>query len=169
MREIKYKGKRIDNGEWTYGFYAATKNGTAYIINQFEEMEQTAVGVDPETVCEFTGAYDSTEWEELAELEKLNFYDKNTPDKAGKTIKYKTIEAVKHLWKGKEIYEWDIVTYPDASSLHLETYTNSGVVEYDEESMCFFFAEREAVEMKDIYIKTEVKVIGNKFDNPELL
>jgi hypothetical protein len=35
MRKYKFRGKRIDNGEWVYGYIVITDNGDAYIYNTF--------------------------------------------------------------------------------------------------------------------------------------
>lgn len=32
MREIKFRGKRIDNGEWVYGYYGTNGSGKEWII-----------------------------------------------------------------------------------------------------------------------------------------
>lgn len=73
---------------------------------------------------------------------------------------------------GVEIYEGDIVKYPDASrcgeSYDYDEYENVGIVEYDVESLSYYFSNRETVEMDDIYISSEVEVIGNIYKNSEL-
>lgn len=54
MREILFKGKRLDNGEWVQGYLFCIW-GRAYIcwgtINDVPDMKE----VDPETVCRHTG------------------------------------------------------------------------------------------------------------------
>lgn len=74
---------------------------------------------------------------------------------------------------GKKICESDIVIYPDASpcgdSGEWDCFTNTGVVDYDEETISFYFTERVSIEMDEIDINTEVEVIGNFYENPELL
>jgi uncharacterized phage protein (TIGR01671 family) len=62
MREIKFRGKRIDNGEWVYGWYyhdQRFKNGHScqdvYIIR--DELDQD-FEVDPATVGQDTGFKD---------------------------------------------------------------------------------------------------------------
>lgn len=52
MRQIKFRGKRIDNGKWVYGYYSydcKTKHTTiGYIIKKSGFWEEYIV--DPETV-----------------------------------------------------------------------------------------------------------------------
>jgi len=55
-REHKFRGKRIDNGEWVYGYYYhSTINGRDYIADYVETRSEE---VDPETVGEYTGLHD---------------------------------------------------------------------------------------------------------------
>ena len=68
MREILFKGKRIDNGEWVEGCYAEC-NGKTFIgidisigIDDIFEVFCTPLirwfEVDPKTICQFTGLTD---------------------------------------------------------------------------------------------------------------
>lgn len=66
-------------------------------------------GQNIEDIMQFTGLYDATTWEELNDEERTAFWNANKSDD-GKTIKFHTPEHVKHLWKGREIYEGDIVS-----------------------------------------------------------
>ena len=52
MREILFKAKRVDNGEWVEGDLSRldTPRKTAYFINSIE--------VIPETICQYTGLTD---------------------------------------------------------------------------------------------------------------
>lgn len=54
-----------------------------------------------------TGLTDSTKWDELSDKEKKYFYEEICNE--NKNVKYKSIEDVKHLWKGKLIFEGDII------------------------------------------------------------
>ncbi|MHB1421265.1 MAG: YopX family protein [Bacillota bacterium] len=54
--EIKFRGKTVRDGGWTYGWLVIEKNGTAWISRYWHrgEWEQ----VDPETVGQFIGLPD---------------------------------------------------------------------------------------------------------------
>lgn len=60
-REIKFKAKRRDNGEWCEGYFYE-ENGNTYIIEnrQKESMlnRNVTYEVDPSTICQFTGLKD---------------------------------------------------------------------------------------------------------------
>lgn len=57
MREIIFRGKRIDNGEWEYGHYAVLKEGHTIINSDGNGLFFFNL-VDPETVGQFTGLID---------------------------------------------------------------------------------------------------------------
>ena len=59
MREIKFRGKRVDNGEWIYGFYwHNTNTETSRITILTESSLYIDIEVIPETVGQFTGLID---------------------------------------------------------------------------------------------------------------
>lgn len=59
--KIKFKAKRLDNGEWCEGYFYE-ENGNTYIIEnrQKESMlnRNVTYEVDPSTICQFTGLKD---------------------------------------------------------------------------------------------------------------
>ncbi len=57
MREILFKAKRTDNGEWVEGYYFAQGNGCDSLLSYIKRVTDT-VHVDPATVCEYTGLLD---------------------------------------------------------------------------------------------------------------
>ena len=67
MREILFRGKRLDNGEWAEGFYISHLNACHYIIpfrtGGFEAIDNSFYvhkwfKVDPSTIGQYTGLKD---------------------------------------------------------------------------------------------------------------
>lgn len=62
-REIKFKAKRLDGKGWVEGSLIRSTAGIkerAYIVDNFSSMsDYSVIGVDPSTVCQFTGLKDS--------------------------------------------------------------------------------------------------------------
>ena len=62
LEDIKFKAKRLDNGEWVYGSLIRSTAGIkerAYIVDSFSSMsDYSVVGVDPSSVCQYTGLKD---------------------------------------------------------------------------------------------------------------
>lgn len=58
MKTIKFRGKRLDNGEWAFGYYV--KEGDTHTIYwSTDDGAPWWANVDPETVTQFTGLYDA--------------------------------------------------------------------------------------------------------------
>lgn len=186
MREILFRGKRTDNGEWVYGFYVRLGDNLHYILTgklditkiipQFVHYE-----VIPETVGQFTGLYDSTKWEELSIDEQALFLYPENGDKRSKED-----------WKGRRIFEGNIVR---------QDYSTTTNASYDPDTLGFIDGEsieghhigivkitahngvcmRNPISYDDVYggeqkvnryvnvCGRRCKVIGNTHDNPELL
>lgn len=131
MREILFRGKRLDNGEWVKGFITAACDcaGRLYFIEQpAQDLDDCnhSYEVDFTTIGQYTG-----------------MLDKN----------------------GIKIFEGDIVDFSDRSDGD-----GYGVVRYDETETEF------EIEYDNIckslgrhYYPKDIEVIGNIYDNPELL
>ena len=130
MREILFKAKRKDNGEWVEGYYRADPDlDTHYICgwNYYAsenglEREPFEEEINPDTLCQYTG-----------------LTDKN----------------------GKRIWENDIVELPDENGYFK--------CEWKKDAARFVLnGDRFTVDFDD-YWEYEVEVIGNIFDNADLL
>lgn len=123
-REIKFRAKCKDNGDWVYGSYIANYNNNDWIVQGCDFF-----AVDSDTVCQFTGFHDE---------------------------------------EGKEIYEGDIFYYVFTRIRYVVFFSNT--------AGRFQFAALRAFNirsssMHDLWINFNLhsRVIGNKYDNPELL
>ena len=64
MREILFRGKRVDNGEWVEGFYVCLGDTFPYILSGKLDLKRSYVifekyEVVPETVGQYTGMEDN--------------------------------------------------------------------------------------------------------------
>lgn len=136
-RPIKYRGKRLDNGEWEYGYYhrldSAKDRNKAYIIPSYASALYS-FEVDPETV--------------------------------GQVVKKQG---------EKELYDGDVVRYPDAymncgEDGDWEEIVSVGEIKWDEEEALYYVTNRQSIDMVSFWEAIdEVEVIGNRFDHPHLL
>lgn len=131
MREIFFRGKRIDNGEWVVGSLSTEyykECGCVMVSPNSDECFR----VDPETVGQYTGL----------------------KGKNGKN--------------GVKIFEGDVVKYSeidiDGSDL-----VGLGVISWNQKTACFSISN--GVYHGDFcqMLIEEIEVIGNIYDNPELL
>lgn len=69
MREVIFRGKRLDNGKWVHGLYIHHRNVAHYIIDArlggYEDMNGEFFtprwyAIDPATVGQYTGLTDKT-------------------------------------------------------------------------------------------------------------
>ena len=139
MREILFKAKQIDNGEWIEGSLIDLDidSGYCYIVQPYKKASILPIIflitdrmklVDPETLCQFTG-----------------LCDKN----------------------GKRIWENDIVFVTDENDCSGQISTGIGDVIFIE-GMWYIDGRPQEV-LYDINKVFQIEVIGNAFDNQELL
>lgn len=131
-RKHKFRGKRIDNGEWIYGYYFKDKEGNSLIkviaksFTNSECNEEVVLELDyeviPETVGEYTGLKDNKRTKEFPNGQEIYendivqvTYAKNETIRIGKVIYG---ELAKYQLKGKNIhcqfshiynFDWDVI------------------------------------------------------------
>lgn len=59
-REIEFRGKRFDNGQWVYGNLIIDDSGNSEIID-YENNREIRYDVRGETIGQFTGKYDKNQ------------------------------------------------------------------------------------------------------------
>lgn len=149
MREILFRGKRIDNREWAEDYLYGIGE-KKYILYELPNSAPTiGIEVDPETICQYTGLTDKN-GKKIWENDILMGHG-NREDLARvvygefPVIDAETLEAV------DKVIGW-----------HYE------VIPTDALSKCEPFCL--PMPLTDEYVKIcEFEVVGNVFDNPELL
>ena len=132
MREILFRGKRKDNGEWIEGFYidSVCKNPIIGYITPSYPTEP--IKVDKRTVCQYTG-----------------LKDKN----------------------GNKVFEGDIVkvkiTQKEDIGIYGDCKYKVGFIVYNED-FALFTCKNNFMNFIN-WAFNEYKVIGNIFDNKEIL
>lgn len=160
MNEIKlrYVLKNTETGAISYYFATAMQMLDTHIWYHFDEELNQVIDVD-----RWTGLYDGTGWEELNEKDKKFFFNHVKHLSKENYNKYNDVEEVKDFWQGREIYENDIVDL-DGGRCQIKCDT------YKCYAKNFFDASQD--EPNDIfseYAHKQGKIVGNVYDNPELL
>lgn len=149
-REILFRAKKVDGGEWVEG-YIVKKYGTYFLydINNSDTCKQNNYLIDEDTICQYTGLTDKN-GKKIWENDILMCHGNQD-------------DLVKAVFG--EFRVIDIITeqaVDTAIGWHYE------VVPTDAISRCEPFCY--PMPLNHQYVKRcEMKVIGNIYDNPELL
>lgn len=152
MREILFRGKRVDNGEWIYGDLLTPTD----IMCVWEISENTGMGdryeIDPETVGQYTGLTDKNgtkifEGDILGRDEFYSEYDK----------KYYGILIVKYGRIGH--------IEPCLTGFYCLNFWATSIFNYEKPEKGDYgeFFELDSINLQ------EIQVIGNVYDNKDLL
>lgn len=159
MREILFRGKRIDNGEWVEGYYTDLPVGS---------FAATIFSNDEEIVCEDTESYII----EVYEKQHSN-YPNSIPLRVVELEKYQvapeTVGQCTGLTdeNGKKIFEGDILKILSSDCGQADEWIS--VVKYDEYGFSPFCDQYNCDGCECSFELDEYEVIGNIYDNPELL
>lgn len=130
MREILFRGKRVDNGEWIEGYYFRQ-----YGSNEIVTADDEQYHIFPNTVGQYTGLKDNN---------------------------------------GKKIYEGDIIKSKQDGMIGVIRFgeyqtTNSENGECHLGFSIEWYGKYSDLLRKDLGWWINLKIIGNIYDNPELL
>ena len=152
MREILFRGKRKDNGEWVYGAFSSCDfDGESGIICKPSIIDYDDnclwCEVIPSTVGQYTGLHDATKWGELSEKEQREFLSNHR----------------KEEWNGKKIFEGDIVKSCEYDDIYFIRYFG------DDNYPAFDCVPDVPYGLSCLVNEEDCEIIGNIHDNPELL
>ena len=142
-----FKAKRIDNGEWVEGYIVEYPSGKTEIYKKaIEPPDVLAIyEVDHSTICQCTGL----------------------KDKNGKLIWEHDITKVRHE-KYPETPDTEFELFPTAKA-----YTRTYAVEFVNTGSNYGYRCRNRhihfLITKNVIFNHDVEVVGNIFDNPDLL
>lgn len=139
MREILFKAKRADNGEWMEGFLTRSISGFPAIL---PDDCINSVEINENTVCQYTGLTDKNGnkiWEN--DILRYSYEYPGSPWlKKGEDIKYSVGAVFWHKWRGA----WAVCGHGTSRIINQDVFTYCR-------------------------IPNRTEVIGNIFDNTELL
>lgn len=155
-REIKFRGKSKETGNWVYGSLNIEFDGTTHIVywvskllepeNNYHEMVHEMVEVAPETVGQYVEIKDTKNLMDIHEGDIVSCWDNAAKDPC---------------WGLDKIHTGIITNTPPCYSLKIPgklTYDGGSVKHWDND-----------VHLSEWCNAENIEVIGNIHDNPELI
>jgi len=142
MREILFRGKRTDNGEWVQGYicrYGWIGKEKDYIIPDYTSALYTAE-IDPKTISQYTGLTDKYD-KKIFEGDIINV----TPDTTNRLMEVR--------WN-EETLSWEL--------------TDVGTPAF-EINHIFNTIDLAELEVESCYGERISFIVGNVYDNPEMM
>lgn len=148
MREILFKAKRLDNGEWVEGYLVKHPSAIQFGITNYSpwyihrppvdpDDNGGVYNIDPETVCQYIGLSDKNK-KKIFEGDILQYFDNEM-----------------------QVVEWS----DEYGQMMLHTYS-----EHERKKGRKVVKEMtEGWNYLDDYPLSDMPILGNIFDNPELL
>lgn len=155
MREILFRGKRIDNGEWVEGFYVEDPFCVSYEICDVNSATYHREDVDPSTAGQYTGLQDKNGKRifegDVVRYNTFNDFDCHSVVKIGEYEQDGSGGEYSPIKCYGFYVDVDNFTCPDWA---------------EDDPSCFseYLAQQNLLE-----VAAECEVIGNIHDNPELL
>lgn len=158
MREILFRGKCVDSGEWVFGYYTELPEG---------DIDGTLMADANELLCEDTADYiisiETKQCPSFSPAYPIQVFDADWCKVRHQTVGQYTGIKDKN---GKKIFDGDIMVFCKGATHPFE-------IKWDGLGWKMFTADgkriKDSFESGEIQHMQKSEVIGNKWDNPELL